>query len=207
MNLNVSTIRNLSGQRFRILSIRKILFIVFKKRGAGMKNDMVQWRYFFLIPVFILLTAPASAQIYKYRDQNGMMHYTDSLSDIPLDNLPEVQIEMPVNPSPPLEKETPDTETDKQKPEKKLEDAKEIPIVEDINKEKAALDKTHVRLMKKKKALKQERETLKTPDQVRKYRKKVTRLNKDIEAYEKRNRAFQKKADAYNEAIREKGEE
>jgi uncharacterized protein YlxW (UPF0749 family) len=42
---------------------------------------------------------------------------------------------------------------------------------------------------------------------VREYRKKVTRLNKDIDAYEKRNRAFQKKADAYNEAIREKGEE
>ena len=172
-----------------------------------MKNDMALWRYFFWIPIFVLLATPAPAQIYKYRDQNGMMHYTDSLSDIPPDKLPEVQIETPANPSPPPEKETPDTETDKQKPEKKPEDAKEIPIVEDINKEKAALDKTHARIMKRKKALKKERETLKTPDQVRKYRKKVTRLNKDIDAYEKRNRAFQKKADAYNAAIREKGEE
>jgi hypothetical protein len=35
----------------------------------------------------------------------------------------------------------------------------------------------------------------------------VTRLNDEINAYKKRNNAFQKKADAYNAAVREKGEE
>ena len=84
----------------------------------------------------------------------------------------------------------------------------EIPIVEELNKEKAALDETPRTAYDAKKAnFKKKERLLKTPEQVRDYRKKVTALNEEIDAYTKRNEAFQKKADAYNAAVREKGEE
>ena len=82
-----------------------------------------------------------------------------------------------------------------------------IPIIEDLNKEKAALDKIHAKLMARKRDLQKQEKSLKTPEQVREYRKKVTRLNSEIDIYKARNKAFQEKADAYNAAVREKGDE
>jgi hypothetical protein len=174
---------------------------------------------FFGMAFCILSAIPVSAKVYQYRDKNGQLHFTNALSGIPEDQQPQdlmKQLEKPAETkgtennapekNPPAigkttdpSKETPQSE-DPGKPKK-------IPIVEDLNKEKAALDDIHRRLMKRKKELKAEKETLKTPEQVREYRKKVTRLNKEIEVYKNRNKAFQKKADAYNAAAREKGEE
>jgi hypothetical protein len=173
----------------------------------------------FLFMFFILSAIPAFAQVYQYRDQNGQLHFTNNLSEVPEGQQPEILMKPPNRAAEPEEgavktpvKGSPETgkaavpskETPKRKDGKK---PPEIPIVEDLNNEKAALDRIHARLMKRKKGIKKEKQTLKTPDQVRQYRKKVSRLNTDIDAYKKRNRAFQKKADAYNAAVREKGEE
>ncbi len=177
------------------------------------------WRFIFLVMFFMLMAIPSFAQVYQYRDQNGRLCFTNQLSDVPEDQLPEVLMKqakksmeaqktgekaMDRNPSEPektteLPTETPGTET----PGKPAS----TPIVEDLNKEKAALDKIYAELMKRKKDLKKEKETLKTPEEVKKYRKKVTRLNKEIDDYKKRNTAFQKNADDYNKAVREKGDE
>ncbi len=180
-------------------------------------NNM--WRFVFLTACFMLFTSLAMAQVYQYRDPNGRLHFTNDLSEVPEGQRPEIIMKQPNRAAEPEvgaaktpEKDSPETGTaaDPSKGTPKGEDGKkppEIPIVADLNREKAALDRIHARLMKRKKVLKKEKQTLKTPDQVRQYRKRVNRLNTDIDAYKKRNRAFQKKADAYNAAVREKGEE
>lgn len=165
---------------------------------------------FFMLPVF-----PAFSQVYQYRDQNGRMCFTNQPSDIPEDQRSE---ELMTQAEPrktgettpdqyPREPETaaaPPAETPQVK---NPDNPHPIPIVEDLNKEKADLDKIHARLMNRKNKLQKKKDTLKTPEQVREYRKKVTQLNDEIGVYKKRNNAFQKKADAYNDAVREKGEE
>ena len=175
--------------------------------------------YVFGMAFFMLSAIPVSAKVYQYRDKNGQLHFTNALSGIPEDQQPQVPMEQPEKPAEPTgtennapEKSMPETgkTTDPSKETPQAEDPgkpEKIPFVEDLNKEKAALDDIHKRLMKRKKELKTEKETLKTPEQVREYQKKVTRLNKEIEVYKNRNKAFQKKADAYNAAAREKGEE
>ena len=169
-----------------------------------------------LLSLFLMLSATvAVAQVYQYRDKNGQLHFTDRLSEVPEGQRPSVQKDTDSNAGPEGDRsdravfETVKPSDDQgEAPQDKSTDKKvEIPIVEEINKEKASLDNSHAQLMKRKKALKKERETLKTAEQVRVYRKKVARLNKEIDLYAKRNRAFQKKADLYNEAAREKGEE
>jgi hypothetical protein len=186
-----------------------------------MKRE-IHWKiraYVFVVAFFMLPVIPTFAQVYQYRDPNGRLCFTNQLSDVPEDQLPEILMKQPKkpvepqkteetapdqNPSGPEMPADPPTETPQAKnPDKPLP----IPIVEDLNKEKADLDKIHAQLMKRKNKLQKKKETLKTPEQVREYRKKVTRLNDEINAYKKRNNAFQKKADAYNAALREKGEE
>lgn len=161
-------------------------------------------RWFAFPMVFFMLFAPSAfAQVYQYWDKNGQLHFTNALSEIPEDQQPRVLMKGPEKPAKPKEADPP-----KETPQSEIADKpREIPLVEDLNEEKAALDKSHARLMKRKKTLKKEKQTLKTPEQVRKYRKRVTRLNDEISVYKKRNSAFQKKADAYNTAVREKGEE
>ena len=173
--------------------------------------------YALLSLLLILFSTAASARIYKYRDKNGQVHVTDRLSEVPADQRPEV-VKKPDSPAEPEKsgKEESDREASEtvKSPDSANEtpqnqtDAKgtEIPIVEELNKEKAALDEIHAQLMTRKSELQKERETLKTPEQVRDYKKKVAGLNEEIDAYAKRNEAFQKKADAYNAAVREKGE-
>lgn len=162
----------------------------------------VRW-FVFPMVFFMLFATLAFAQVYQYRDKNGQLHFTNALSEIPEDQQPPVLIKGPDKPAKPKEADPP-----KEAPQAENADKpREIPLVEDLNEEKAALDKCYARLMKRKKTLKTEKQTLKTPEQVREYRRKVTRLNDEISVYKKRNSAFQKKADTYNAAVREKGEE
>lgn len=175
--------------------------------------------YVFAVAFFMLSVIPAFAQVYQYRDPNGRLCFTNQLSDVPEDQLPEVLMKQPKKPAEPPETGEKETDQNPSEPKKTTDPPTQtpqtknpdkplpIPIVEDLNKEKADLDKIHAQLMKRKNKLQKEKETLKTPEQVREYRKKVTRLNHEVDDYTKRNNAFQKKADAYNAALREKGEE
>ncbi len=190
-----------------------------EKRGMKTEKSVI-WRVGFLgVGLFLLSVVFVNAQIYQYRDKNGEMHFTNQLTDVPEGETPKEIMKPPKNPEESAESKKKESEPGQTKAEEGDQPAErsaktdapevpeKIPIVEDLNKEKAALDRTHARLMKRKKALKKEKESLKTAEQVRIYRKKVEKLNRDIDKYKKRNRTFQKKVDVYNAAVREKGEE
>ena len=175
--------------------------------------------YILFVPLLVWLCSPASARIYQYRDKNGVVHFTDNLSEVPFDQVPEVESRGRDEKDPKAEGTQKGSEEKDRHPGEEKEPGKEaetgddagenrdIPIVEKLNREKAALDAEHAGLVKKRKALNRERAALKTPEEVRAYRKKVKELNKRIKAYEKRNRAFQKEVDAYNSALKEEEKE
>jgi hypothetical protein len=174
----------------------------------------------FLTILFALLIgwplADASGRMYQYTDGDGVVHFTDSLSKIPEEQLPEVEsIGGEESPPAPLDSDKPPGQEDEGTAEKReapqegaeegdgTEAEEKIPFIDDLNKERAALEAEHAKLEKRKASLQKERGTLKTPEQVRAYQKKVRKLNKEIEAYQERNRTFQKRADAFNEALKE----
>ena len=168
--------------------------------------------------IFVLIWPwnPVSARVYQYTDKEGVVHFTDNLSEIPYDQLPSVESRGKKKMDPEGSDEGSQEEVSPPEAESRREEGAEstkdggqdtaIPIVEEMNTEKAALDAEHARLMKRREALKKERDTLTTPEQVRAYQKRVKALNKEIESYQERNRAFRKKVDAYNQALKEKDE-
>jgi len=173
---------------------------------------------FLLIAVFILFSSPVSAGIYYYRDKNGVSHFTDSLSDIPQDQLPEARRYGEEDKSPiPEGLQNSHEQKDKLPGEGKgagkeaeegdrSKEDKEIPNVESLNKKKASLEAEHVALMEEREELRKKKPTLNTPEKVRAYQKAMSRFNKRVQAYNERSRAFQKEVDAYNSAIRGEGE-
>ena len=169
---------------------------------------------FLLIAIFVLFSSPVSAGVYYYRDKSGVLHFTDSVSDIPQDQLPDARRygkedkrPMPEEPetSPEQKDEGPGKgkETGKKAEEgDRIKEGKEIPIVERLKKEKAFLDAEHSALMEKREELKKTKPTLNSPEKVRAYQKAMSELNERAKAYNERNGAFQKEADAYNSAIK-----
>ena len=97
---------------------------------------------------FMVSATPSFAQIYQYRDKDGRLHFTNELSEVPEDQQPEILMKEPNTAATPkggegkttAEKDSPDTE--KEAPQAKRPDKPdEIPLVKNLNEEKAALEK------------------------------------------------------------------
>lgn len=159
-----------------------------------------------LIAVFVLFSSPVSAGVYYYRDKSGVLHFTDSLSEIPQDRLPETRRygEEDKRPIPEGLENRPEQKDEA--PGEGKEESKDLPIFERLNKEKAYLEAEHVALMKEREELKKSKPTVNTREKVKAYQKAMSRFNKRVEVYNERNKAFQKEVDGYNAAIRGEGE-
>lgn len=120
----------------------------------------------------ILVPLISSAEFYKYRDESGVLHYTDDLSEIPKDQLSKV--------------DTYQERNDFIRPElkqQKIEDAKRKKLC----KTKAVLDKEYKELSKTKQSLVDaQAETMQRAADAKANSAKELRLNKRIADYEKR---------------------
>jgi len=161
---------------------------------------------FLFIAVFVLFSSPVSAGVYYYRDKSGVLHFTDSLSEIPQDRLPEARRygEGDKHPMPERLENRPGQKDEA--PGEGKEEGKGLPIFERLNKEKAYLGAERVALMQEGEELKKTKPTVNTPEKVKAYQKAMSGFNKRVGVYNERNRAFQKEVDAYNTAIRGEGE-
>jgi len=163
-----------------------------------------------ILLLMVLSTYPVSADIYKYRDDQGVIRYTYDLAEVPEDQRPQVQT---------YEESTPEagaaaqTEADVASDEGNKTDEKDAgpPVVdkekiEELNQKKKELDKEFAGLMEEKYRLIKEKqklaETLAGRDEkaVAAYDEKVQELNDKIADYQKRRDAFQKEADEVKKA-------
>ena len=170
-----------------------------------------------LLSVFALNVYPVvRADIYKYRDAQGITRYTYDLAEVPEDQRPQVKTfeESSVNEgSTPASQEgnasvdaTPDSDKDNATAPPPIVDEKTI---EELNEKKKELDREFSELMEQKYTLVKEKEKLsnslagRDSAAVAEFDKKVKELNRKIADYEKRQKAFQKEADEVNQAIEE----
>ena len=133
-------------------------------------------RFKSVIIALTLIVVPfiSSAEFYKYRDDSGVLHYTDDLSAIPADQRPKVD----------TYSERDDFILPEMK-QQKIEDIKR----QKLSKTKAALDKEYKELTKTKQSLVDtQAETMKRAAGAKANSEKMLQLNKRIADYEKRRR-------------------
>jgi len=173
-------------------------------------------RTFLLVALLLLVIgfSPANADIYKYRDANGVVRYTYDLAEVPEDQRPQVRT---------YEETTTGSETSSQESVEVGEDRdtsnetidEEVVVdektIEELNQRKKDLDEEFAGLMEEKYSLLKNKKNLqkslagRDTVAVAEYDKKVEALNRKIADYQKRRDAFQEETEAVKKAVENPG--
>ena len=170
--------------------------------------------------VILLLPALVSAELYRYTDERGVIHFTDNFIEIPehqrskvdiinrLDETtpPVVKTETDVSgetrsPAEGIEVDRPNEEAGTQGQEAVETGAQSQPQFESLIKTKADLDKTYSALAAEREALEKEQKTLKTVEGIRAFQNKINLFNQRLADYERQRQAFQTQAEVYNKTV------
>jgi DNA repair exonuclease SbcCD ATPase subunit len=166
--------------------------------------------------VVIFAISSATAEIYKYRDAQGVLRYTYDLGEVPEDQRPGIESyeeeTAPVVESP---GEGQNGEIFAGESENKPTDDAPPPVdeqqIEELTQKKKEFDAEFAGLMEEKYNLIKEKENLanslagRDTAAVAEYDKKVEALNRKIADYQKRRDEFQKEAEAVKKAVENPG--
>ena len=166
-----------------------------------------------LLALLVLLTIDfqmVNADIYKYRDAQGITRYTYDLAEVPEDQRPKVKT---LEEEPSAIDTAPSQESsDNPANASKKDSEDDSPVVdekkiEELKQKKKELDTEFAGLMEEKYKLLKEKEKLDTlagrdAAAVAEYDRKVKELNRKIADYEKRQKAFQKEAGEAEKALK-----
>jgi hypothetical protein len=175
--------------------------------------------YIFAILIFIFLWMhPVFAEMYRYRDTDGIVRYTDNLADVPEAQRPKTVHEKSPDSDRPTPSQHPsDRNETTDQPVDSLKSARinptgDMPRIEDgsngsaqidtLLKSKMELDAEYAQIMKESLALSEQRKTVTDYENARAYNDKVATLNARIDDYEMRRAAFQKEADAFDASLK-----
>jgi len=144
--------------------------------------------------MMLMLTAAASAECYKYRDEDGHLHFTDDMSNVPVEKLPEVESFESVDKEPVRPPRRSDAAASSAKPTASPHtwDGRLRIKVEDLEKEKKKLDRTFSELQKQKAALQQKAPEKMGPSEREAYQAQVKELNARIKKYDRKREEFEK---------------
>jgi len=183
--------------------------------------------YALLFLICMLLPSSVLAEYYQYRDQNGVLRFTDNLADVPEDQRQQIMsytesetfvmteeesLEYFQDTS--VQEETgedmegayqseetgEDMESANQSEEAETGRDDNLAQLKKLNQMKAALDEEFAVLMEEKQVLLQYKDSKKNMSvkEAKAYQKKVTLLNQRITDFEERRQAYKKEADAFN---------
>ena len=183
--------------------------------------------YALLFLICMWLPSSVLAEYYQYRDQNGVLRFTDNLADIPEDQRQQIEsytesedfvmteeesLEYLQDTS--VQEETGEDMEGAYQSEENGEDMDDADQSEEtetgrddnlvqlkkLNQMKAALDEEFAELMEEKQVLLQYKDSKKNMSikEAKAYQKKVTLLNQRITDFEERRQAYKKEADAFN---------
>jgi len=177
-------------------------------------------RFILIGLVIFLLPALVSAEMYRYTDQRGVIHFTDNYIEIPQNQRSKIEIiNSPDETTPPVvkmetdrteetrpsaesvESDRPNAQSSPQGLEAVAEGTQSQQQFESLIKTKADLDKTYDALAAEKESLEKEQKALKTVESIRAFQNKVNLFNQRLADYERQRQGFQTKADAYNKAV------
>lgn len=168
---------------------------------------------FYSIMIFAFFTVSHGfAELYQYKDSEGVTHYTDNFGSIPESRRDKVKVHSEIKGVSAVEKDK-DSSNSGQKDNKDPVAGKAQTRAEknknDLSQKRQHLIDQRKELNEEYKKLEQERERLRnnspdrsaSDDQKKEYSKKVKALNDKIEAYDKKAKAFEKQVEAFNSKV------
>ena len=153
-------------------------------------------RIVIMLLVLMILPALVSAEIYKYRDQNGVLRFTDNLTEVPVAQRENIDQYQEIKTAPDVAEQAPDNASgqaavqDVQAVEKELMD------------EKGVLDIEYSQLTEMRNSLEAAPQPG-TPEEIAAHKKKIQDYNIQLKIYEVKVKAFREKVQAYQEAATE----
>jgi len=148
--------------------------------------------------LLILLVLPvfASAEIYKYRDQNGVLRFTDNLSEVPTAQRENMEQYQEVKTKAETAEQTPANGSEKGA----VQDAGAIE--KELTDEKGVLDNEYSQLMEMRKSIESAPEPG-TPEEMAAHKTKIQDYNIQLKIYEVKVKAFREKLEAYHNGNKE----
>ena len=168
-------------------------------------------RYLWMAVLTVLLVIPgvSTAEFYKYVDKDGVVRFTDDISQVPEDQRKNIDTFKSVEPPPALEEELGEEGgvADDGTPKKTVTqsgqlDARQQQLQVSIQE----LDTEYQGLMEEKAALEQELATIRTKPKMRVYNEKVRVLNEKLTDYSHRRTELENETNAYNEEAEARNE-
>jgi hypothetical protein len=154
----------------------------------------MQLRYFIIALVLVMVPALSQAEFYKYRDANGVLRFTDDITEVPADQRAQLkEYKSVATPKPSV-----DTTEKEDAPEKTGLDA----MAQQLETEKAALEEEYQALAEEDRRIKASVADPNNPPDPEAYNEQLKALQRKIEAYDARRRAFQEKAAAFDAHVK-----
>jgi hypothetical protein len=149
-----------------------------------------------MLLILLVLPVLASAEIYKYRDQNGVLRFTDNLAEVPIAQRENIQQYQEVKTRAETVEQTPADGSEKEA----VQDAQTAEKA--LTDEKGVLDQEYSQLM----ALRSSIEAAPqpgTPEETAAHKKKIQDYNIQLNIYEVKVKAFREKLEAYHKGDKE----
>ncbi|MDM8551150.1 DUF4124 domain-containing protein [Desulfobacterales bacterium HSG2] len=161
--------------------------------------------------IWVCFSSLIYAEFYRYKDENGVLRFTDNLAEVPEDQQPEVKnykepddFLTPEQRAERARKESEEIQEAVKKEVKKKKEARKAErrsMLDGLKKEKAALDTEIAELEKEEQALTQQREKgLITNEAINAYNERMKKFKKRVAAYNKRQKAYNENLKAFNAA-------
>jgi len=163
----------------------------------------MHWRYVLIGLVVVGLAAPASGEFYRYTDENGVLRYTDTYMDIPIEQrrgvTPLIETEAESIPAPAVETEPAENALRAKNPAG-TPAAGLLEMHTMLTQKKQQLDHSYAQLLKERQMLEKEEEavSMSDPDQAEAYRDKVIDFNRRLKAHRQQVETFAQQVEAFN---------
>ena len=166
------------------------------------------------IPIFIiivLLSAPASAQFYKYVDEDGNIRFTDDINQVPAQQRATVKSYEEAVSDTDVEKEADQSDSEASTNAQQKTAAAGAAVDIDLKDLDAAydqlkalrqeIDKDYKDLLVEKETLAKDKAEAKTREQVLEYNEKVKQFNERAKVHQQKSKKYEAQVDAYNATV------
>ena len=166
----------------------------------------------FVLISFILFSVNASAEFYKYTDEDGNVRFTDDINQVPEEQRPKIRSYVESQ-----SEEVPEQETTQESPEKSEQQANVPDSSEDeaaegsleelksrIDAIKEEVEQAYAALLKEKEQLSEDKKKVKTREQVENYNKRIESYNIRGQDFIKKQKERDSLIDDYNARIMKK---